>query len=141
MRWNGASDSRPSALLLAARLAKTDAEQEAVRDLAIRLVTTVAAGHRDLAQALILLDEHIVESLLGVLAAAEQKELRCAAAIMCSRTSDDAVAERLAVDKEPVVRKTLAREMRGREQNRAVLAVLRGDSRWSVRQLVQEVGT
>lgn len=141
MRWNGAADSRPSALLLAARLARTEAEQQAVRDLGIQLVTTVVEGHRDLAQALIVLESHIVESFLGVLAAASQKELRCAAAIMCVRTSDDAVAERLAVDEEPVVRRALARAILGREQNNTVLAVLREDSRWSVRQLVQHVGT
>lgn len=138
MRWNGVADSRPSALLLAARLAKTDAEQKAIRDQGIQLATNVLAGHRDLAQALIVLDGHVVEPFLGVLAAAPQKELRCAAAVICVRNSDGVTAERLAADEEPIVRRVLAREIGGRDQLDNTVAALRRDPRWSVRVLVQD---
>lgn len=136
MRWNGAVDSRPSALFLAARLAKTDAEQEQVRALGVQLATAVSADHSDIAHAILSLDTPIVDPLLEVLAAAPQKELRCAAAIMSARSGNDSIAQRLAADKEPLVRRTLANATRHGEENPAT-RVLREDPRWSVRRLVQ----
>lgn len=140
MRWNGASDSRPSALRLAARLARTDEEQVLVRDLAIQLATTARSGHGDIARALLILDGHIVNSLIGMLAASGNKELRCAAAIMCVRDSNDEIATRLASDDEPAVRRALAQQINDKNEQFAVaIEVLRKDLRWSVRKPVQDV--
>lgn len=139
MRWNGSADCRPAAALLAARLAQTPSDQEAVREAAIRLANSVPSGHRDIAQALLLLNSEIVEPLLGALASSSVSEIRCAAVILATRTANDSIALPLASDPEPIVRRALARALRETTNDLPETAeMLTKDPRWSVRRLVED---
>lgn len=141
MQWKGVADAKPSAALLAARLAADADEKIAVRDLVFQLIatTTTTAGHSRLADALRALSLPL-DDYVQILAGSAHAPLRGLAAAVWAESGDlsDAVAEPLARDDDRAVRRALAHQIADQTAPRFsnVKTILAGDPRWSIRRIL-----
>lgn len=138
-RITDTQDSRPTAALLAARLAQTPEKKRAARDAALALVGTDDGADYRITHALQELDTDLDDSLpyLATLGWA----LRSLAAIHWAKSgaASEHVGQKLASDPDPRVRRALARELAltGPSEHADVIRErLSQDARYSVRSLL-----
>jgi hypothetical protein len=143
MRINDKSDSRPAAAFLAARLANTPEEKRMVRDAALGLIGVGTDEDYRVTTAL-----QVVKSELGdsaTMLAQQGWTLRSLAAILWAESTDlpKELGMTLSRDRNVRVRRTLATELRDRDDERSadIRAVLEADPRWSVRSILRLRGS
>jgi hypothetical protein len=143
MRINDRSDSRPAAAFLAARLANSPEERRLVRDSALRLIGVGTDEDYRVTTAL-----QVVQAELGDSAALLAQggwTLRSLAAILWAKSTDlpKELGMTLSQDIDVRVRRTLARELRDKDDERStdIRAVLEADPRWSVRSIARSRGS
>jgi hypothetical protein len=143
MRINDRSDSRPAAAFLAARLANSPEETRLVRDSALRLIGVGTDEDYRVTTAL-----QVVQAELGDSAALLAQggwTLRSLAAILWAESTDlpKELGMTLSQDIDVRVRRTLARELRDKDDERStdIRAVLEADPRWSVRSIARSRGS
>lgn len=139
MRINDFSDSRPTATLLAAKLAATPEEKRTVRDLALRLIGVGDDEDHRIATTLQRIKSELAESI-GLLAQGSWP-LRSVAAELWAELGEtpQGLGLALSVDRDVRVRRALARALRTsvRDGVDDVAATLASDPRWSVRSIVE----
>lgn len=142
MRINDRSDSRPAAVFLAARLAKSREEKRKVRDSALQLIGVSSDEDYRITQALQVVQSELRDS--AALLAQGGWALRSLAAILWAKSSDlpYELGMTLSRDAEPTVRRTLAHELRDKPDDRSadIRTVLEADPRWSVRSIARSRG-
>ncbi|SLI08449.1 Uncharacterised protein [Mycobacteroides abscessus subsp. bolletii] len=138
MRVNDRGDSRPAAILLAARLAKSVEEKRLVRDAALRLIGVGSDDDYRVTTALQLVQSELGDSI-GLLAQGSWT-LRSLAAILWAESADlpGDLGLALSQDRDPRVRRALATALADAEHRRGTNAwdILLRDPRWSVRSIL-----
>lgn len=133
-----AGDSRPAAILLAARLAKSVEEKRLVRDAALRLIGVGSDDDYRVTTALQLVQSELGDSI-GLLAQGSWT-LRSLAAILWAESADlpDDLGLALSQDRDPRVRRASATALADAEHRRGTNAwdILLRDPRWSVRSIL-----
>ena len=141
VRVNDRSDSRPAAVFLAARLAKSVEERRIVRDAALRLIGAGTDDDYRVTKALQLVQSEIGD-YIGLLAQGSWP-LRSLAAILWAESLHAPVQLGIALsqDRDSRVRVALARAMTAvnRRQDVEVRDILLRDPRWTVRSIAQQV--
>ncbi|MGB3485949.1 MAG: hypothetical protein WBB07_27475 [Mycobacterium sp.] len=139
IRVNDGSDSRPAATYLAGRLANSDGEKQAVRDLALSLIGVGTDDDWRITKALQLVQAELGDSI-GLLAHGSWT-LRSLAAILWaeSTTMPDTLGIALSRDSDVRVRRAMARAVvrADHRQQSEVRKLLLRDPRWPVRSILR----
>lgn len=140
MRINDASDCRPAAMYLAARLAKSTEEKQLIRDAALRLIGVGSDDDYRVTTTLQLVQSELGDSI-GIIAQGSWT-LRSLAAILWAESTDrpDELGGLLCRDRDVRVRRALARALTTAEHRQVadVRDTLLHDPRWSVRSILRQ---
>lgn len=139
VRINDRSDSRPAAVFLAARLAKSREEKRKVRDSALQLIGVGSDEDFRITQALQVVQSELSDST--ALLAQGGWALRSLASILWAKSPDlpYELGMTLSRDADRRVRRTLAQALRDKTDGRSadIRTVLESDPRWSVRSIAR----
>lgn len=139
MRINDRSDSRPAAVFLGGRLAKSAEEKQLVRDTALRLIGVGSDDDYRVTTALQLVQSELGDSI-GLLAQGSWT-LRSLAAILWAESTDlpDDLGLAFSQDRDVRVRRALASALANAEhrQDSNARDLLLRDPRWSVRSVLR----